>query len=131
MVVINMKIHDNEIKSYSFNMLDRKLVFKTILEEEIIDIVFYNVLAYSFSSIEEQNLISEITETKDIDGFVSWYFRKMPKSSSEFGLPIENIRTAKELRSYLRQEKYCYFEINATVGLDGYVIAKNMSFISY
>jgi len=62
-----------------------------------------------------------------IESFVNWYRNhKETQKPFEYGFPINGITDADTLLDFLQREEYKYWEINASVGLDGFVIAKNM-----
>lgn len=95
-------------------------------ETQYVDIVFYQVLAYSFDCIERKNIIHEIAD-KSILLFLDWYYsdRKAAKQSMmTYGLPLAF--TDKTLAIKALKGKYIYFEVNAYIGMDGFVVAKEM-----
>jgi len=120
-----ISIHDNEIHSYNFCLKTKKLTLKTLFSGKQTNIEFFEVLAYSFDGVSDQNILFEIAD-KDIESFFRWYIEhgEVPKQL-ENGLPLENYVT-EDLLAFLKKENYRYYEVNASVGLDGYVIAKSM-----
>lgn len=121
-----INIHDNEVLSYRLLLPMRQLIMETTYQSEKTDIIFDDVLAYSFEDAGDQNIIFEAVESS-LNGFIDWYAGNNDKQNPfEFGLPVQG--TPDELKQFLNEQGYHYYEINASVGLDGFVIAKGMTF---
>lgn len=126
---VEISIHDNEIHSYEMCFPEKNLTFKTSYLNEQTDIQFAAVLAYSFAWAGEQNVLFEAVESS-IEGFVRWYSsNKDTQKAFENGFPIEGFATPEDLLLFLKSEEYRYYELNASVGLDGFVIAKDMKIV--
>ena len=125
-----ISIHDNEIMSYRMLLPEKKMVIETAYKGERIDIVFDEVLAYSFDNFQsEQNILFEAVDSS-IEGFVNWYSRNTETQKAfENGFPIQGIKEPGELKTFFKKEGYRYYELNASVGLDGFVIAKRMKLV--
>lgn len=122
-------IHDNKILSVEFFPHKKKLIIKTEKNTyetvEYINIIFFDVCAYSFKDIDEENIIDEATENSVL-GYLNWYYSKIYTqchSEMEYGLPLPF--GDKTTAINMLTETHKYYEINACVGMDGWVIAKN------
>lgn len=120
-------IHDNEILSIEFFPDKKKLIIKTEKHTsdrvEYINIIFLDVYAYSFKDIEEENIIDEVTENSVL-GCLNWYYSKNYAhwhAKMEYGLPLPFADKAAAIHALAETHKY--YEINACVGMDGWVIA--------
>lgn len=121
-------IHDNEILSIDFLPNGKKVIIKTKQTSsnrvEYVNIIFSDVYAYSFMDIGEENTIDEATENSPL-GYLNWYYsndHSTIHSEMEYGLPLPFVDKASAINALV--ETYQYYEINAYVGMDGWVIAK-------
>ena len=92
---------------------------------KLVIIIFSDVDAYEFNEIGEENVIDEIADN-DIFSFLDWYYsdRNVSRQSAmKYNLPF--LFTDK-LSAIEVLETYTYYEINAHIGMDGFVIAKRM-----
>jgi len=120
-----ISVHDNEIRSYKMVLPESTLIFETTYQNENTTITFLNVLAYSFDGAWNQNIIFDIIPSK-IEIFVDWYRNhKETQKPFEYGFPINGITNADIMMDFLKREEYKYWEIDSSVGLNGFVIAKN------
>lgn len=124
-----ISIHENKILSVEFFPDKNKLIIKTEKNSyksvEYINIIFFDVYAYSFKGIDKENIIDEATENF-ILGFLNWYYSKGCTdwhSGMEYGLPLPF--DDKTIAINTLAETHKYYEINACIGLDGWVIARN------
>lgn len=124
-----ISIHDNEVHSYHFQLPQKNLIINTAYKDEKTDIKFTDVLAYSFENAGEQNILFEVVQSS-IEGFVRWYATHAEAQKAfEYGYPLTNINSPDALLAFLKKESYNYYEVNASVGLDGFVLAKKMEFL--
>lgn len=119
-------LHDSEILSVEFFPAERKLIFKTekrVCDAVHINMTFFDVYAYSFKEINEENIIDEVTENS-IFGWLNWYYSENYgywRPQMEYGLPLPF--ADKETAIQTLKDTYHYYEINACVGMDGWVVA--------
>lgn len=120
-----------EVISVEFFLHEAKLVIKTKRcadnNTKLVNIIFSDVYAYEFDEIGEENVIDEIAEN-DILSFLEWYYsgrnRNIKKQSAmKYHLPF--LFTDK-LSAIETLKTYTYYEINAYIGMDGFIIAKRM-----
>lgn len=122
-------VHDYKILSVEFFPDKNRLILKTeknfCPSDERINIIFVDVYAYSFKDIDEENIIDEATENSVL-GCLKWYYSKdyaYWHSEMEYGLPLPFDDQAAAINALA--ETYKYYEINACVGMDGWIIAKD------
>lgn len=121
-------IHDNEILSVEFFPNEKKLIVKTekiILNRvEYVNIIFFDVYAYSFKDVGEENVIDEATENSLL-GYLNWYYsngHSQIRSEMEYRLPLPFADKTSAINALA--DIYQYYELNACIGMDGWVIAK-------
>ena len=124
-----IRIHDNEITSYEFHLPEKRLTLNTSYQSENTKVHFLHVLAYSFDGAGDQNILFEITDNS-IKGFVNWYASHADTQKAlEYGFPLKGFPNPEALLTFLKAEGYQYYEVNASVGLDGFVLAKDMKMV--
>lgn len=118
-----------EILSVEFFLPEAKFIIKAKCcvdnNTKLVNIIFSDVYAYEFNEIGEENVIDEIADN-DIFSFLDWYYsdRNVPRQSAmKYNVPF--LFTDKLLAIEVL-ETYTYYEINARIGMDGFVIAKRM-----
>jgi len=129
-------VHDNIILSYNVDLVQEILVIKTkyhtqeVCEET--DVIFKGLLTHDFKHVLQNSMIFDIQEYP-IERFI--------KNSSElierekgYGWPFpffdaREKRNKEMLMAYVRAKKYKVFEIMASTGLNGWVMAKQMMII--
>ena len=118
-------VHDNEILSYHVDIANKKLQISTeYCDKEKTLITFTGFIAHQFENVTYSNIIFGITQVH-ID-----YFIDENKDMLEDGLkryfPIY-AKNCEELRTYLKENEQKVFEISSSLGLCGFVIAKEIS----
>lgn len=123
-------IHDNKILSVEFFPNETKLIMKTksIINNrfEYINIIFLDVYAYSFNEFGKENVIDEVAENP-LPGWLHWYYtndNSQRRSTMEYGIPLSFADKESAINELVGI--YNYYEINASIGMDGWVIAKKM-----
>lgn len=117
-------IHDYEIISYNVDVYNNKLqIFTEYSEEEKKSITFTGVLAHHFEHVIYRNILFDVTQVT-IDCFINTK-EKLLEESLRYGFPTwsENIE---ELRTLLKKEQQKTFKIYSSLGLNGFVIAKEI-----
>lgn len=126
MANIKRSVHDNEVHAYRMVFPKKTLILETAYQTEKTDIRFAEVLAYSFENAGEQNVLFEVVESS-LEEFIRWYSEHPDTQQAfEYGFPIEGMKNPGAVLDSLKAQGYRYYEVNASVGLDGFVIAKGI-----
>ena len=117
-------VHDNEILSYCVDIQNNKLEMSTkYYDKEKINIIFTDYIAHRFEYVTYTNIINHIEQTP-VEKFI-----KKNKDMLEDGLrnafPIF-ATSIESLQVYLEKNEQRIFEISSTLGLCGFVIAKEI-----
>ncbi len=119
-------VHDNTIKGYSVDFVNETLQMVTENEDKkTILITFNGLLAHSFENVINCNIILDLYQLSIID-----YVNENTDSINEslkYCFPSMKSRNSQELEKELIDNAYKLFEFNASIGLVGYVIAKNLT----
>ena len=119
-----MNIHDNIIKSYTVDLENKQINFRTYSRErsETVDFCFKNVLAHRFCDETEGSILFDITK-QDIDTFIkNNKDLLLKKQSSCWPTSFSDIP---ELKNMLIEEAYQYYILYSSFGLNGWVLAKS------
>ena len=127
-------VHDNEILSYHADIWNKKLQILTeYCDKEKILITFTGVIAHQFENVTYHNIISGITQCNIISGITQIrmdYFidknKTMLDDRLKYAFPIY-VKNCEELKTYLKENEQKVFEIKSSLGLCGFVIAKEIS----
>lgn len=118
-----LNIHDNEIISYEVDFLKSRIIIQTLNgnENSITTIEFTDILAHGFETELQGSIIFDI-RTFVVNDFLESN-KELLEKQKNYGWPIyyENIE---DLLEHLQNEKYNYYVISASYGLNGWVIAK-------
>ena len=126
-----ISIHDNEVQSYTVDMRNKTIRLDTTWshedKREHTVVEFRGVTAHYLVDATYQNMLFSIEEDS-IDTFI---FDNKP-------LMQKSIHTCwpcfygnlDELEQYLRKEEARYFVISASIGLNGWVLAREMEYIA-
>ncbi|WP_059049849.1 hypothetical protein [Paenibacillus senegalimassiliensis] len=118
-----LNIHDNEIISYEVDFRNSKITIQTLNgnENSITTIEFTDILAHGFETELQGSIIFDI-RTFVVSDFLESN-KELLEKQKNYGWPIyyENIE---DLLEHLQNEKYNYYVISASYGLNGWVIAK-------
>ncbi len=118
-----INIHDNEILSYEIDFKNQKIVIHTESTfEENADIFFTDVLTHFFETQIKHNIIFDI-EKYELFQFIEDN-RDLLISQKKYGWPTD-YDTIEELAEKLQKEQYFYYIICSSLGLCGWVLAKN------
>ncbi|EJS58413.1 hypothetical protein CN327_02770 [Bacillus cereus] len=122
-----ISVHDNTIISYQVNLETEEIRIHTITESgRNIYIIFSNVLAHFFETHLSSSIISNIDEYPLLDFFKE--NKKLLEEQKPYGWPIsyDNIT---ELEETLVKENHVYYNIFASYGLSGWVLAKKLEIL--
>jgi len=118
-------IHDNHITSYVVDFEQKTLVIKTKFPHseppEDTDVVFTGYLAHSFENEMPYSIIFDIEE-----------YPAGLQEKQRWSWPIfYKTKRVTELVKFLRVNGYKVFEVNASIGLSGWIFAKQMEFVRH
>ncbi len=117
-------VHESEIVSYGVDFQKRKITLQTIREnkDSVIVIEFIDVLTHVFETQLQGNIILDIN-TLEVDRFIK-HNKEVLEKQKNYGWPI-HYTTTEDLLEYLQHERYNYYVISASFGLNGWIIAKD------
>ncbi len=124
---INDLIHDNTISSYLVNFEKQSIEINTKKLQEESSIKFQGVLVHKFENGINNNIIYEISEIP-VGEFLEFEKENLLKSMA-YGYPIVNIDSIKEIEKILIEKKYKIYYIISSLGMTGYIIAKDISLL--
>ena len=120
-----VSIHDNEIVSYEVNFKKGRFKINTKnSQENSIVILFDEVLTHLFKHEMSNSILFDI-EKYEMEEFIK-YNEKLLNETKDYCWPI-NYDTIKELKNKLIEGKYNYYVISSSLGLNGWVLAKEMT----
>ncbi|WP_186430399.1 hypothetical protein [Clostridium sp. BSD9I1] len=119
------QVHDNEIKSYFIDFDNDILKMNTCWQDkENTTIEFTGLLAHKFENVVNLNIIFGLYQMA-----IEWFIEAENENLLEalkFGFPSMKAGNCDELMRELKNEKYKVFGLNSSLGLCGYVIAKDI-----
>lgn len=122
-------LHDYEIISYTIDMKNRTARLQVEAPTgEIGYLIAHDVLTHSFHYVHLQNVISDIEEIS-IDAFVNNYRDELEKGK-HFAWPV-SFCTLSNLFDYLVEKQYICLCIHASLGLYGWILAKEYRWEPY
>lgn len=117
-------LHDNIIIRYSVDFDRQSLNLETKNEAgKQISVNFSGVLAHNFEHVSQDNIIFGIDEIT-INSFFELYQDLLIKAIN-YGFPTY-CSSLDQLRDYLKHENIRAFVIDSSLGLCGFVLAKNI-----
>ncbi|PAV28916.1 hypothetical protein CIL05_14935 [Virgibacillus profundi] len=119
-----LSVHDNKIISYNVNLKNKVIKLQTQSEEgKLINIVFSDVLTHVFEDQLYGSIILDI-EKQDLEQFF-YKYKDLLEDKKAYCWPID-YNESTELERKLIEEKYAYYIIFASYGLNGWVLAKKL-----
>ncbi len=120
-------IHDNIIIKYIIDFENGNIVIYTLSENgEKINIIFEGILAYLFENQQKNNIILDIEE-KDREKFITDN-NELLERQRNFGWPIM-YKDMEDLKLVLEVNRYNYYVLNSSCGMNGWIMAKKMKVI--
>lgn len=119
-------LHDSRIISYNVDIQNKTLKMITQnLDEEPYEVIFDEVLSHYFENVISDNIIFDIEEIS-VNTFIENQ-KDLIENSLPYGFPVsvEPI-TTKELKKYLVDKNFKVYDISSSIGLCGFIIAKDM-----
>lgn len=118
-------VHDNQINAYHVDMTNQTLKMETVYgDKEKTEVLFTGLLAHNFQHVIHCNIIFDITQVT-VDYYISSNTDNL-KQSLRYGFPA-SFGSIEALKQHLVDEKYNIYEIASSFGLEGTVIAKDIS----
>jgi len=119
------QVHDNIVQSYSVDIENNTLKMDTCWEnKENTTIEFIGLLAHKFEHVITSNIIFGLYQMT-IQSFID-YEKDNLSEALKYGFPSMKASNCDELLQELENEKYKVFCFDSSLGLSGYVIAKDM-----
>lgn len=117
-------VHDNRIISYMIDFERQILQINTKGYDEEVIIRFQGLLAHAFENVLLNNIILEISQVT-IECFLLEEANKFSEAL-KYGFPAIEVSNVKELEDYLKEKEYRVFYLAASLGMCGYIIAKEI-----
>lgn len=124
MIINEFQCSRYEIISYEVNLKKEEIIIQIISHWENapnVTITFSGVLARWFENQLPGSIILDI-EKRELEEFLQYNKEWLDKGKS-YKWPTD-FKDLKELEEKLRNEKYCYYLISTSYGLNGWVLAK-------
>ncbi len=119
-----MNMHDNIIDSYTVNLKENYINVVTSKENRTIVICFSDVLAHYFENELNGSIILDIC-LENTESFIQQN-KSILSERRGYNWPT-NYKSLDELLCFLNYEGYKYYNIYASYGLSGWILAKNIS----
>ncbi len=117
-------VHDNEILSYEVDVRNETLrLFTKYEDKEDTVITFSGWLTHRLEDACHCNIISDISRLS-VDSFID-NNKEMLEEMIRY-LPLD-VRDTEDFRKYLQNKEQKIFEITSSIGLCGFVIAKEIA----
>ncbi|WP_285107909.1 hypothetical protein [Paenibacillus sp. UMB4589-SE434] len=119
-----LSIHDNKIVSYEVDFQKSRITLNTTdgkRDSVITKIEFNDALAHVFETQLRGSIILDIS-TLDVSLFFK-HNKELLEKEKDYAWPMY-YEKIEDLFEYLQNEKYNYYVISASYGLNGWVIAK-------
>jgi len=117
-------VHDNIVLSYHVDICNEELKLITrYFEEELVTITFKGVSTHQFDHVTYQNMLMGIWRVPT-DLFIEEN-KELLEEYLNYGAPIV-AQSCDELKKHLNETGQQVFEIGASIGLCGFVFAKEI-----
>ena len=117
-------VHDNRIISYMVDFKGQILQINIKGYDEEVIIRFQGLLAHDFENVLLNNIILEIYQVT-IECFLLEEVNKLSETL-KYGFPTIEVSNVKELEDYLKENGHRVFYLTASLGMCGYIIAKEI-----
>jgi hypothetical protein len=117
-------IHDSKILAYKVDFENLHIEIKAVDEKgNKANLLFEDFFAYHFEYQVPGNILFDITEG-DIKDFAEDH-KELLSESKDYGWPMD-YRNAKELTDHIKEKGYKYYIVEASYGLNGWILARGM-----
>lgn len=126
------QVHDNIISAYQVDFENDILILKTQYHNnkgcEKTDIVFSGYLTHIFENEMKNSIILDVEEYP----LTSFYEaeHELIEKRKNYGWPIAAYDTKNDLIHYLQLNQYKAFQISSSLGLCGWVLAKQLDILT-
>jgi hypothetical protein len=128
-----LSVHDNLLISYEVQCEARTIILRTEyrvrnVQTKSVNVIFTDVQGYHFENDAFGNIIFGF-ETVPVEHFLTEYGPEILESYRMTGAPgpwATNLETAS---AYLREQGVQVFILSSSFGLDGWVLAREMSIV--
>lgn len=118
------KIHDSKISNYQIDFEQLKIVVRVKTEkEEQIEILFEDFFAFHFEDQLPYSILLDIVE-REVNSFALENKELLAKSKDYFW-PMD-YEYIEELINYITENSYKYYKVQASYGLNGWILAKRI-----
>ena len=119
-----MAAHCVKVLSYTVDFEAGELRIRADREGKRLLMRFEELLAHQFDHTGNRNVIYDVS-TVSLDAFITAERRQLTRTM-RYGFPLKEGRGPDELRKYLSEGGFSVYQIRASVGMCGYVIAKRL-----
>jgi len=123
-----LSVHDNHLVAYTVLANERKIVLQTVFRDrepnEFTDVVFDEVLAYHFENDLFGTIIFDIEEV-DLTALLKEHAAMFEKGW-HYGWPRGWEKQKEEITDFARRLDMRAFELSASYGMSGWIIARRM-----
>lgn len=133
-IYLNKIVHDGDIKKYEVDFEKKELKLFFNIESPYVPelrknnkkaiIIFSGLLTHVFEYEYHQNILSDIFKY-DIETFINEN-KELLKESRNYCWPL-TFEDIDDLKDKLLKQKYNYYVIESSNGLDGWVLAKDVT----
>ena len=116
-------LHDNRVAGYQVDLRARTLTMDTVTEAGApVTVRFTGLLAHQFENVEQENILLDLEEITAA-GFLEKN-RELLDRALPYGFPV--LASREELGRLMEERGIRAFEIYASLGLTGFVLAEDV-----
>ncbi len=116
-------LHDNRVAGYQVDLRARTLTMDTVTEAGApVTVRFTGLLAHQFENVERENILLDLEEITAA-GFLEQN-RELLDRALPYGFPV--LASREELGRLMEERGIRAFEIYASLGLTGFVLAEDV-----
>lgn len=128
---MTLSVHDNLLVSYEVRCEERTIILHTEYRvddkpTEFTKVVFEGVRAYHLQNDAFGNIIFDLSEIP-VEQFLNRYGTEMSELARMTGSLGKWVEALDSAPTYLREQEIKGFELSASLGLSGWILAKGMS----
>ncbi len=117
------QIHDSKILNYQIDFEHSKITVEVLFEQEKIIILFEDLFAFHFEDQLPDSILLDIVEG-EIDSFITDNKELLDKGK-DYYWPMD-YDSVEELIYFIKENGYHYFKIQASYGLNGWILSKRV-----
>ncbi|MCG1027115.1 hypothetical protein J5S49_02270 [Virgibacillus halodenitrificans] len=117
-------IHDSKILNYQIDFESLKIKVKVVTEKEKqVKILFEDFFAFHFEDQLPDSILLDIVEG-DVNSF-ALDNRELLDKSKDYSWPMD-YEYVEEMINYIKENSYKYYKVQASYGLNGWILAKRV-----